>query len=64
MQVIAIKTGFYTSLRAPGDEFEVPDDARGSWFHPVEPKDDARAAAKKPKELKAQAADKPDGSLA
>lgn len=36
MRVKATKTGFYNdSLRDPGDEFEVPDGLKGSWFVPV-----------------------------
>ena len=36
MKVIASKLGFYGKLRQPGDEFEVQDGAKASWFEPVE----------------------------
>lgn len=36
MKVIATKPGYFGKLRAAGDEFEVPDDAKASWFEPVE----------------------------
>lgn len=35
MEVIATKPGYFGRLRAAGDTFEVPDDAKGSWFEPV-----------------------------
>jgi hypothetical protein len=35
-QVTAIKQGYYGGrLLAPGDVFEVPDDAKASWFAPA-----------------------------
>ena len=44
MKVIAIKSGFFGKLRAPGEEFEVPEDTKKStWFAPVDGK-----ASKKP----------------
>ncbi len=36
MKVIASKLGFYGKLRQAGDEFEVQDGAKASWFDPVE----------------------------
>ena len=36
MKVIASKLGFYGKLRQPGDEFEVQDGAKASWFELVE----------------------------
>jgi hypothetical protein len=44
MRVIATKLGFSEYLRQPGDEFEVPDGVKGSWFKPL--KDDAEKAPK------------------
>ena len=38
MKVIATKLGYFGKLREPGDEFEVPDGTKGSWFQPVEQK--------------------------
>lgn len=38
MKVITLRTGYFGRLREPGDEFEVPDGAQGSWFQPVEQK--------------------------
>lgn len=37
MRVIATKTGFDASstLRHPGEEFEMPEKSKGSWFEPV-----------------------------
>ena len=42
MRVIATKVGFFDYLRQVGEEFEVPDGTKGSWFKPVpadEPED-------------------------
>jgi len=37
MQVIATKRGYdNVTIREPGDKFEMPDDARGSWFRPAD----------------------------
>ena len=37
MRVTAIKEGFDgQAIRRPGDEFDVPDGAKGSWFEPVQ----------------------------
>ena len=36
MKVIATKPGYFGKLRQAGEEFEVPDDAKASWFEPVE----------------------------
>jgi hypothetical protein len=35
MKVTAIKRGFYGVLREPGDQFDVKDGEKGSWFAPV-----------------------------
>ena len=45
MRVIATKQGFHGKLREVGEEFEVPDDAKASWF---EPKEKSAAEAKAP----------------
>lgn len=37
MKVIATKAGYFGKLRAPGDEFEVPEGAKASWFAPLNP---------------------------
>lgn len=54
MKVIASKLGYFGKLREPGDEFEVPDGTKGSWFHPVEQK----ANVKSGKKSEAQAKEK------
>lgn len=45
MRVIATKPGFFDYLRQEGDEFEVPEGTKGSWFKPV-PADEPEAKAK------------------
>lgn len=61
MKVIALKDGFYAgSLRQRGEQFDVADGAKASWFAPVESqaaKADAKAKAKE--ESKAKAKDEP-----
>lgn len=59
MKVIATKLGYFGKLREPGDEFEVPDGANGSWFQPVEQKANGKGG-KKPE---AQANEKPADDL-
>ena len=59
MKVIATKLGYFGKLREPGDEFEVPDDTKGSWFQPVEQKANGKGG-KKPE---AQANEKPADDL-
>ena len=61
MKVIALKDGFYAgSLRQRGEQFDVADGAKASWFAPVESqaaKADAKAKAKdEPKALSQVAA--------
>jgi len=51
MRVVALQTGFYGSLRLADDIFEVPDDAKATWFVPVDPP--------KPPERRTRAAPKP-----
>lgn len=36
MKVIATKKGYFGKLREPGDEFDVPEKSKASWFNPVE----------------------------
>lgn len=49
MKVIATATGFYGRLRFAGDTFEVPDDAKATWFK-KDGEDEAKAkSAKAPK---------------
>lgn len=43
MKVIALKQGYFGKLIEAGEEFDVPDDAKASWFVPVE-----KAARAKP----------------
>ena len=59
MKVIATKLGYFGKLREPGDEFEVPDGTKGSWFQPVEQKANGKGG-KKPE---AQANEKPTDDL-
>ncbi|HHV49080.1 MAG: hypothetical protein ACK4UX_02630 [Thiobacillus sp.] len=59
MKVIATKLGYFGKLREPGDEFEVPDGTKGSWFQPVEQKANGKGG-KKPE---AQANEKPADDL-
>ena len=59
MKVIATKLGYFGKLREPGDEFEVPDGTKGSWFQPVEQKANGKGG-KKPE---AKATEKPADDL-
>lgn len=59
MKVIATKLGYFVKLREPGDEFEVPDGTKGSWFQPVEQKANGKGG-KKPE---APASEKPADDL-
>lgn len=59
MKVIATKLGYFGKLREPGDEFEVPDGTKGSWFQPVEQKANGKGG-KKPE---APATEKPADAL-
>lgn len=36
MKVIALKEGYFGKLRMPGDEFDVPEGSKASWFVPVQ----------------------------
>lgn len=46
MKVIATKQGYFGKLRAPGDEFEVPDGFKATWFQPVEHKASGKGSKK------------------
>ena len=59
MKVITTKLGYFGKLRQPGDEFEVPDGTKGSWFQPVEQKANGKGG-KKPE---APASEKPADDL-
>lgn len=59
MKVIAIKQGYLGKLRQPGDEFEVPEGSKASWFQPVEQK----ASGKGGKKPEAKADEKPADDL-
>lgn len=48
-QVRAIADGFYGCRRRPGDIFSVKDNAKGTWFVPVEPPAEAQPEGKKPR---------------
>ena len=56
MKVIATKAGYFGKLRAPGDEFEVPEGAKGSWFKPV-PADEPEAKPARGRKASAEPAD-------
>ena len=60
MKVIATATGFLGRLRFEGDIFEVPDDAKATWFK-KDGEDEAKA--KPAKAPKAPATPGPDESL-
>jgi hypothetical protein len=49
MRVVANSLGYFGSLRNAGDEFEVPDGTKGSWFAPVESEVKAKSAKSKGK---------------
>lgn len=55
MKVIATKPGYFGKLRQPGDDFEVPDGAKGSWFEPVEKPEGKKAKPQEPKGAAEQA---------
>lgn len=38
MRVVATKPGYHGKLRQAGEEFDVPDKEKASWFAPVETK--------------------------
>ena len=59
MKVIATKFGYFGKLRQPGDEFEVPEGSKASWFQPVEQKANGKCG-KKPE---APASEKPADDL-
>jgi hypothetical protein len=46
MRVVANAKGYFGSLREVGDEFEVPDGIKGSWFAPVAAEADTKPAGK------------------
>ena len=46
MKVIATKQGYFGKLREPGDEFEVPEGSKSSWFDPVEKQAEKKRSAK------------------
>ncbi len=51
MRVVAIKAGYFGQLREAGEEFEVPDGTKGSWFQPVQAAEPERKPrASKPKD--------------
>lgn len=46
MRVVANSIGYFGALRAAGDEFEVPDGTKGSWFAPLADEVKAKPAGK------------------
>lgn len=51
MRVRAIAEGYdNVAVRQPGDEFDLPDGAKGKWFVPVEPKAKPGRASRPPVE--------------
>lgn len=51
MKVIATKKGYFGKLREPGDELDVPEKSKATWFEPVEkPGKDKKQDDKKPAE--------------
>ena len=59
MKVIATKQGYFGKLRDVGDEFEVPEGSKASWFQPVAQK----ASGKGGKKPEAPATEKPADDL-
>jgi len=37
MRVVANSIGYFGAVRVAGEEFEVPEGVKGSWFSPVAP---------------------------
>ena len=56
MRVIATKPGFFSYLRQEGDEFEVPEGTKGSWFKP-EPADEPEAKPTRGRKAASEPAD-------
>jgi hypothetical protein len=56
MRVIATKVGFFDYLRQVGEEFEVPDGTKGSWFKPV-PADEPEAKPARGRKASSEPAD-------
>ena len=56
MRVIATAVGFFDNLRQVGDEFDVPEGAKGSWFKPV-PADEPEAKPARGRRASAEPAD-------
>ena len=56
MRVIATAVGFFDNLRQKGDEFDVPEGAKGSWFKPV-PADEPEAKPTRGRKASSEPAD-------
>ncbi len=56
MKVIATKQGYFGKLRDVGDEFEVPEGTKGSWFKPV-PADEPEAKPTRGRKASSEPAD-------
>lgn len=65
MKVRAIAMGFYGGRRRVGDVFEVPPNAKGGWFVPVETKAEVKTGKpeKSTKTGKSEKSDKPTDEL-
>lgn len=50
MKVIATAPGFFGCYRNIGDQFEVPDDAKATWFTPVVEATEAKKKSGKTKD--------------
>ena len=52
MKVIAKENGFFGKYIQKGEEFDVPDGLKATWFEPVEEEQKPPKQAKPPKEQK------------
>lgn len=59
MKVIAIKAGYHGKLREPGEEFEVEDGLKASWFVAAD-----NAVSEKPESQKSKASGNKKGANA
>lgn len=58
MKVKAIAMGYHGSLREAGDEFNVPEGSKATWFEPVAAQEEKKAP-KEPKSPKEPAKEPP-----
>lgn len=57
MLVIATAKGFFGQYRNEGDEFEVPEGTKGSWFKPVDAQEDEAPTVRRPRKPKDEKAE-------